>query len=344
MKLWCGRRISKGKIKSLRPFENREGSGTRKYNPNAAATVKPLHAGGVRARIREMKRFKIRLLDCLVLAAAIALVWNDTAQGVSLGLIATCIYLLVRSKFKPAVITQTAPLPDEYETSPVELEEDNTFLVNDEDLARASIELDVNLDWKPLNNHFRLDSRYDTCFGKSLYEYRVDGTEVFVRLVEDESEDMGREKQQDVRDGVVQESAIRERSENKPYYVRNPNELIVSLKQKVEWQKLDSWGYRGFKFFLLSKKLPKQDARRFLRQELERLRKGTAAFFREAGKYGLEEDDNAIARLRFAEGKPRPTDEEMKRLFDSTESFGITQSEFESGKKIIAQLEQLLAD
>ncbi len=191
--------------------------------------------------------------------------------------------------------------------------------------------------------NFRLDSRYDTCFGKSLYEYRIDGTEVFFRLIEDESEDIGRPKEQDVRDGVVQESAIRERSENKPYYVRKPDETIASLKQQVEWQKLDSWRFQGFKYFLLSKKLPKRDARRFLRQELERLKIGTAAFFKEAEKYGLEKDDNSLDRLRFAEGKPRPTDEEIKKLFDSTESFGIKQLEFSWGKKLTAQLEQLLA-
>ena len=90
---------------------------------------------------------------------------------------------------------------------------------------------------------------------------------------------------------------IRERSENKPYYVQNPDEIIARLKNQVEWQKLDSWGFRGFKFFLLSKKLPKRDARRFLRQELERLKVGTARFFQEAEKYGLEKHDDAIGEI-----------------------------------------------
>jgi hypothetical protein len=291
-----------------------------------------------------MKRLLVGILDWTVIAAAIALVWNGTVLKVSLGLFLACVYLLARlkSKLKLSTITQTASA-HENETPP-EVEEDNTFLVDNEDPVRVTIELDVDLHWKPLTNHFRLGTRIDTCFRKSLYEYRIDGTEVFLRLIEDESEDLGRDKQQDVRDGVVQEAAIRERSENKPYYVRNPDELIANLNQEVEWQKLDSWGFRGFKFFLLSRKLPERDARRFLRQELERLKKGAAGFFREAGKYGLEEDDNALDRLRVAEGKPRPTEGEMIRLFNSTESFGITQSEFSSGKKITAQIEQLLAD
>jgi hypothetical protein len=292
-----------------------------------------------------MNRFKIRSLDYLVIAAAIALVWNGTVLGLSLGLIAGCLYVLVRFKLKSvATIAQTGVSTHQNDTSPVESEEDNTFLVDNEEPAHVTIDLDVDLHWKPLNNHFRLDSRYDTCFGKSLYEYRIDGTEVFFRLIDDESEDIGREKQQDVRDGVVQESAIRERSENKPYYVRNPDEKIASLKQQVEWQKLESWGFRGFTYFLLSKKLPKRDVRRFLRQELERMKIGTAAFFREAEKYGLEKDDSALDRLRFIEGRPKPTDEEIKKLYESTESFGIKQLEFSWGKTITAQLEQLLGD
>ena len=253
----------------------------------------------------------------------------------------------VRSK-NPLPQSATGPHKND---PPLELEEktpvaseENTFLVDNEDPVHVYIDLDVDLNWKPLTNHFRLASRVDTSSGKSLYEYRINGTEVFVRLIEDEDEDIGGPKRYDVRDGVVQESAIRERCENKSYYVRNPNEKIASLKQQVEWQKLDSWGFRGFKYFLLSKRLAKRDARRFFRQELERLKIGTAGFIREAEQYGIEKDDNALGRFRFTEGKPRPTEEEIKKLYASTESFGITQSEFESGNRIIAQLEQLLAD
>jgi hypothetical protein len=296
-----------------------------------------------------MKRLMIGLLDWTVVGAVIALVWNRTVLSVSIGLIAACVYVIARlnSKLKPSTITQVVS-GHENDTSP-ESEEDtteaNSFLVDNEDPVRVIIELDVDLHWKPLTNHFRLGTRIDTCFSKSLYEYRIDGTEVFLRLIEDESEDMGREKQQDVRDGVVQESLIRERSANTKHYMRNPDEKIASLKQQVEWQRLESWGFRGFKYFLLLKKIPKPEARRFLRQELERLKIGTVAFFKEATKYGLEKGDQLpYYSLRFAEGKPRPSDEEIKKLYDTTESFGISQSEFEAGGKIIAQLEQLLAD
>jgi hypothetical protein len=297
-------------------------------------------------RIRVMKRFMVGILDWIVGVAAIALIWNASVPGISLGLIAACTYLFVRfkSKFKSPAIAQTTPATNENYVSP-ESEEDNAFLVDNEDPVRVTIELDVDLKWKPQKNHFRLNSRVDTCFSKSLYEYRIDGTEVFLRLIEDESEDIGRPEERDVRDGVVQESAIRERSANTKHYMRNPDEKITSLKQQVEWQRLDSSAFRGFKYFLLSKKLAKPDARRFFRQELERLKIGTAGFFREAEKYGLEKGDQSpYYSLRFAECKPRPTDEEIKRLYESTESFGISQSEFESGKNLMALLERLLGD
>ncbi len=102
-----------------------------------------------------MKRFKFRLLDYFVVAAAIALIWNGKILGVSLGLITVSLYLLVRFKLKSATkIARTAASTDEDNTSPVESEEDNTFVVDDEDPARVSIELDVDLHWRPLNNHF----------------------------------------------------------------------------------------------------------------------------------------------------------------------------------------------
>ena len=267
--------------------------------------------------------------------------------GVIWGVLAViCGWMFWKSKqsrhLRKTAITQGVPSTDEDDTLPVESVEDSTFVVDNEDPSRVTIDIDVDLHWKSLSNHFRLDSRYDTCFGKSLYEYRIDGTEMFYRLIEDQSDDIGRPEERDVRDGVVQESAIHERSENKPYYVRSPDEKIASLKQQVEWQKLNSWGFRGFKYYVLLKKLPRPEARRFLRQELERLKVGTAAFFKEAEKYGLEQDDNALSldRLRFAEGRPRPTNEEIKKLYDSTETFGITQLEFSWGKKLTALLER----
>jgi hypothetical protein len=90
--------------------------------------------------------------------------------------------------------------------------------------------------------------------------------------------------------------------------------------------------------------LPKPDARRFLRQELERLKLGTARFYKEAEKYGLEPDDSSSDRFRVADGKPKPTAEQFKALHESAKNFGIADLEFYCGKTLTAQLEKLLRE
>ena len=68
-----------------------------------------------------MKRFKFGLLDYFVIGAAIALIWNGKVLGVSLGLIAVSLYLLVRFKFRSATkIAQAARSGDEVNTSSIE--------------------------------------------------------------------------------------------------------------------------------------------------------------------------------------------------------------------------------
>jgi hypothetical protein len=76
------------------------------------------------------------------------------------------------------------------------------------------------------------------------------------------------------------------------------------------------------------------------------LKAGEAAFFKEAEKLGLERDEGStyVDRLKVADGKRKPPNNEVAKLFHSTEPFGITQLEFSWGKKLTAVLEKLLGD
>ena len=264
---------------------------------------------------------------------------NSTVAVVLLAIVAILIYQLLRNQSAARQMQALA-------ANPV-LGDDNEFIVeNDSDSKypqHTSIELDVVMHWRPLVNHFLVESQFDICFGKSLYEYRIEGTEVQFRQIEDEFEDAGSPKRQDVRDGVVQESMIRDFYKDKTWLL-DVDEKVADLKRQTEWQPLPANGYNGFKYFLLSKKLPKPDARRFLRQELERLKLGTAGFYKEAEKYGLEPDDNSLDRFRLADGKLKPSDEQFKALYESAKNFGITDLEFSWGKTLTAQLEKLLRD
>ena len=76
------------------------------------------------------------------------------------------------------------------------------------------------------------------------------------------------------------------------------------------------------------------------------MKSGSAVLFKEGEKLGLERDDDSkfVDRMRVSEGKPRPSDEEIQKLFEKMQGFGITQLEFSWGKKLCDVLEKLLGD
>jgi len=222
----------------------------------------------------------------------------------------------------------------------------NEFLIENEDETFFTAELDIGLDYRSKPNYFRTDYRFDTCQTKCLYEYRLEQTDVLCRLIEHQYEDIGVPKHHDVRDGVIMESEIRKRDSESRFHITKVEDRIADLKADIEWHKMDSMSWHGLKYFIISKKLPQPDARRYLRQELERLKAGEAAFFKEAEKLGLEGDDDStyVDRLKVADGKTNPPDDEVSKLFKSTESFGITRLEFSWGKKLTGVLKKLLGD
>lgn len=275
----------------------------------------------------------------MVAVALLGLGWSGSVVAVLLAAIAFLLYLLVRYQFSPAVSATTDEIEEIAEMAEGKVREDEEeFVVK----SLSGGEFVLDLDFQP--SHFREEFFFDTIYWKKLYEYRIDEHEVLCRLIESEFEDAGSPKEHDVRDGVVQESEIRARDKYTKFAWKNAEDDIAELKTEVEWQKMEPNVLEGFKYFILSKKLPKPDARRYFRQELERLKIGTARFFKEAEKYGLEPDESSLERFRVADGKSRPSNEEMKRLDDLCPSFGITRLEFESGKKLTALLEKLLSD
>jgi len=220
----------------------------------------------------------------------------------------------------------------------------NEFLIENKDETLFTAELDCALDYRPKPNHFRTDYRFDTYQTKSLYEYRLEGTDVLCRLIENQYEDIGVPKQNDVRDGVVLESEIRKRDAGKRFRLGSIDDKIGDLKTDVQWHKMASLSWHGLKYFILSKKLPQADARRYLREELERFKGGEIGVVNEAEKYGLEPDESSLDRFKLTEGKPEPSSEYWKKLFASAQSHGISDIEFSWGKKLKGVLEKLLSD
>jgi hypothetical protein len=203
--------------------------------------------------------------------------------------------------------------------------------------------LDSDITFQARKNHFRLDSRFDTVSRDAEYEYKIDGTAVSVRLLHESLEDIGLAKTWEVRDGVVQEADLRKRwKTEKGVLERNVDEEISARKKSVEWCVLLPSYLNGLKYFILFKNLPRDDARRFFRQEIERLKLGSSRFIEEAAKVGFVHDETADWRLRLPDGID-PSKESRQALFDSISSFGISYDEFTMAPGLIAALEKYCA-
>lgn len=110
----------------------------------------------------------------------------------------------------------------------------------------------------------------------------------------------------------------------------------------MEWCVLLPSYLNGLKYFILFKNLPRDDARRFFRQEIERLKLGSSRFIEEAAKVGFVHDETADWRLRLPDGID-PSKESRQALFDSISSFGISYDEFTMAPGLIAALEKYCA-
>jgi hypothetical protein len=236
-------------------------------------------------------------------------------------------------------------------------DEPKEFLVRQDEDSNCYIELDVDIHYRPCKNHFRLYSRYDTSVRNYEYEYKTEGTSVFVRLIQDRNEDPGEPESCDVLDGVVQETAMREREEKKKKTgIRSLDgsveEKIVGLKKQTEWTQLSATAWNGFPYFLLACNLPRSDARRHFRQELERLTRGEKVVIEAAAKLGYEPQEagkyhrQGYRTLRLAEGQEKPSDEKSKAvdLPGVLTSVGLTWDEFNNGPILVSQLQELLGD
>jgi hypothetical protein len=262
-------------------------------------------------------------------------VWRESLQIILLAVIAFLLHLLIRFQFFSG--TQTA------NQSAFANDDQDEFELDSEEPADARIFLNTDINRRRCAGHFRVYSRFDTAVGQTEYQYRVDGTEVSIRVLQQTNEDIGVPKTWNIRDGVVQETEIRARWATEMSVLQRDVEAdMAALKKRVEWDRLSSTDWDGLKYFILSKNMEKVDARRYFRQEIERIKLGVDLHFKEAAKLGLESDDGSLDRLRLAEGRQMPSNEEFKKLSASAETFGISETEFLTGQKLLAQLQQMV--
>jgi hypothetical protein len=287
-------------------------------------------------------QMKLKFFDWVVFGALAAIAINSRPTVVLLAIITGLLYFIVRLYFSTSKRGVAALLPDNTE-----------FIVHESDkhgvVDRSEVEVDVDINYLPAPHHFRLASRFDLGSSKSEYEYKIEGTSVYVRLLNDrnEGESSNFKEEWEVRDGVVLETDMRARFAAKEFKWGNIDEEIVALKKCTEWAELLSWSFNGLKYFLLKRNLPASDARRYLRQELERLKLGNSRAVQEFATYGIEPDPNpdSMNGWRVIEGiKPK---DDIQPFWDmvKTGTLGVTPQEVgRDGQKLILDLQKLLGD
>jgi hypothetical protein len=168
----------------------------------------------------------------------------------------------------------------------------------------------------------------------SDYEYRIEGARVFERLLNDGVKNFGKIEEH-VKDNVVLESATRVLDD----------ELLSRYRREVEWHEVPS---SALKYFVLSRHpevLPRLECRRFLRQELERLRFGVAEQRRKAADIGAElHEENGVYDLRFPEGAGGAEWDSIRKLVtaESLAGVGLTPAEFRNAGSLMASLDRIL--
>ena len=288
---------------------------------------------------------KLKFYDWVVFGVLALVAFSGGSTVALLAVIAGLLYLIVRRYFSTSKTAGIAMSPPEV----------TEFVVHDSDkdgvTDRVAIAVDVDINLRPAPGHFRLRSRFEQASGKGEYEYRIEGTSVSVRLLNcyDDGEMAHFEKDWEVRDGVVLESDLRARFEAGKFNLRPVEENIAAFKSQTQWQELKSWSFNGLKYFLLNRCLPASDARRYLRQELERLKLGIARATQEYAAYGVEPDPNpeSVDGWRWIGGKKPENAKDMEPLWNKiiTGAFGTTEEETgRYGRQLIVDLQKLLGD
>jgi hypothetical protein len=292
-----------------------------------------------------LNAMKLRFYDWIVFAVLVAVAVSHGTMIALLAAIVGLLYLIVRfyvskSRVMPAATAST--------------EEDNEFVVSDSQkngiVDAASITMDVDINYRPTPSHLRFGSRFDLEMWTGEYEYKIDGTSVSIRLLNsyNEGESSRMREEWEVRDGVVLESDIRARWEARKFKWGAIDDKIANLRNLTEWQALAPSSFNGFTYYLLNRALPAPEARRYLRQELERLKVGIAKATQEMAKYGLEPDPSpdSVDGLRWIGGH-KPEEANADPFWDAVKSgaYGITNEEVgKGGTTLIARLQELLGD
>jgi hypothetical protein len=219
-------------------------------------------------------------------------------------------------------------------------EEQDELSIGDADWSDS-----ISLDRKNKRYHrYCHPSDYMSVF-HSDHEYRIEGVTVFTRLLEDKTDQMGQDTHYSVKDNVVLEHDIRQRH-SKAFELRTIEEELQRYRDAVEWSEMHSGELKYFILHRSPDQVPLFEARRFFRQELQRLQAGIDGIIKGAAELGVSvNDDQGFLDFTFPATFPEEGTAAMHTLLseESLRRLGISYHEFQRGKRCIAYLEALLS-
>jgi len=186
------------------------------------------------------------------------------------------------------------------------------------------------------------------------YEYRVDpdchlmcrlrsSAETGTKSGEGSFDDRFYQDLHTVRDGVVIEDAVRFTYED--HLITRSSERIMELSAKTEWHEITYATWPGLWYNVIKIHIGEYEARRGIRKELERLKRGLRIITEQTSQWFTFEHDEKFKVSTF-----KPIDEstsESERatiLADALERSGLTLSEAQVGHFQMRSLATLLGD
>jgi len=149
---------------------------------------------------------------------------------------------------------------------------------------------------------------------------------------------------QTVRDGVVIEDAVRFIYENNS--ITSPDQKIQELSQLTEWHEITSraWPWPELWYSVIKIHIGEHEARRGIRQELERLKRGLRIVSEQTSQAFMLEHDEKYQYSTFKLIDASAGESSGAILTAALESSGLTRSEAELAHFQIRSLAKLLGD
>lgn len=182
------------------------------------------------------------------------------------------------------------------------------------------------------------------------YEYKINGTDVYERVLEQHQSGLGYDTFK-IRDGVVIESEIRREYREHSLVAKcfgSIEERINEYKKETEWHKMTVC---ETKYFILSKHPEynsKNEFRRFLRTEEERLKNGIEQFKIFVSKYNefiIQKDNNMFP---YPLSKKEINEEVIEKIRSEYQKFmknnNINENETENTQDILDTIAKYLKD